>query len=78
MPDKTDLLAEILTDLPAGIQDHIETAIPTLTATSAPTDTDSAILAQGVLAHNLNQIFQAFEGLPLVAVRGRRYAAGGA
>jgi len=72
MPDeitsKTDMLQEVLTDLPEGVRNFLETPIPTLTATTAPTDVDSAIIAQGILAHNLNTIFQAFEGLTLAAI----------
>lgn len=68
MPDKTDMLAEVETDLPDGIKNFLETVIPTLTATTAPTDEASSIIVQGILAHNLNTILKAFEGLTLAAI----------
>jgi len=65
---KDAMLAEILTDLPDGIRSFLETVIPQLTATTAPTDVDSAIITQGILAHNLNIIFKTFEGLTPAAI----------
>jgi hypothetical protein len=54
---------DAIRDTPAGIADFLTTAIPSLAATSLPTDKDSSILAQGVLAHNLNTILLLFIGL---------------
>jgi hypothetical protein len=48
---------------PEGIASFLSTAIPTLAATNLPTDKDSSILTQGILAHNLNTILMLFVGL---------------
>jgi len=48
---------------PEGIENFLTTPIPTLAEISQPSDVDSAIIANGVLAYNLNLIFKAFEGL---------------
>lgn len=68
MDAKTAFLDQIVADLPAGIKDHLETPIPAFVATTSPTDVDSAIIVQGILAHNLNEVGRAFEGLTLAAI----------
>lgn len=62
MSVKADFL-EAIRKTPDGIDGFLATAIPTLTATTLPTDTDSAILVQGILAHNLNTILCLYSGL---------------
>lgn len=59
---KEDLITAI-NYTPDGINSKLNTGIPALDATTLPTDVDSAILTQGILAHNINQILKAFEGL---------------
>jgi hypothetical protein len=54
---------EAIRNTPDGIKDFLSVAIPTLQATTCPTDKDSSILTQGVLAHNLNCILLLFVGL---------------
>lgn len=65
MSVKSDFITS-LRSTPTGIAGFTETAIPTLEEIAKPTDTDTATIAQGVLAYNLNQIFKTFEGLTLV------------
>lgn len=62
MSVKTDFIQDFRAT-PEGIATFLETEIPTLAAISTPVDVDAAIIAQGVLAMNLNLILKAFEGL---------------
>ena len=64
----TDALLTALQHCPEGVQDFISVPIPDLTATTLPNDIDSAIITQGVLAHNLNSIFMEFVGLTPIQV----------
>lgn len=59
---KTDLLAA-LSELPEGIQTKLYTQFPAVPGISWPTTVDEAIIAQGQLACNLNQVLQAFAGV---------------
>ena len=72
MPDGNTListmLAEVPTDLPEGIRSFLDTAIPPLTATPGAYDADHPTQNSETLAHNLNTIFKAFEGLTLAAI----------
>lgn len=54
---------QALDEVPGGIANFTETAIPTLATISDPSDVDSAIIAQGKLAYNLNLILKEFEGM---------------
>jgi len=68
MGAKEDFVSEFFTDLPEGVRDFVNTEIPALQPTSSPSDVDGAIIAQGILAHNLNEILRAFQGMTLAAI----------
>lgn len=61
-------IKDALFELPAGLGEHINKEIPVLETISMPTDVDSAIVAQGILAYNINLILKEFEGLYLLRV----------
>jgi len=69
MPNiKDDFLAEILADLPAGIRDKLDAEIPEPPEVSIPTDTDSAILVNGICAWYVLELFRPLAGLTLVQI----------
>lgn len=62
-------LKEAFDTLPEGLNEYIDTPIPTMQAGIWPIeDVDTAILMQGILAFNLNTILKAFEGLNPIKV----------
>lgn len=64
MSQKDQLIRSLQEDLPeAGLLPFVSVAIPALEDIDVPATTDDAIIAQGVLAANINTILQAFEGL---------------
>jgi hypothetical protein len=60
---KTDFLSELNADLPDGVGGLLDKAIPAAPSVATPTDVDSAIIAQGVLAKYLLDLFDTFRGL---------------
>ena len=55
-------LLEALQRLPEGVTEFLDTAIPELQTFEKPTNEESATIAQGILAYNLNKILVAFVG----------------
>jgi hypothetical protein len=58
-----DSLLTALNTLPDGIQEFLAVALPEIESISVPTTTDDAIIAQGVLAANINTWMEAYVGL---------------
>ena len=52
--------------VPTAVLDFVDTPIPDFIETSEPTTVDEAIVTQGILAHNLNDLLMAYSGLPVV------------
>jgi len=65
MSVKTDF-AEALRTTPDGISAFLETEIPEFSEIALPTTEAEAIIAQGILAYNVNLLLKAFEGLTIV------------
>lgn len=66
MADVKQQFINALNTTPEGIDDFLETPIPVVASISNPTDVDGAIVAQGQLAYNINEILRAFGGLTIV------------
>ena len=66
MADVKQQFITALNTTPDGIDEFLETPIPTVDSFTKPTDIDSSIIAQGVLAYNINEILRAFGGLTIV------------
>lgn len=58
----------LLQYLPLGLANRVDVAIPELSSIDEPTDETSAIVAQGILAYNLNKILLEFVGLTPIAL----------
>lgn len=65
---KGQLLADILADLPDGIRSKLDAEIPEPPTVSMPTDTDSAILVNGICAWYVLELFRPLAGLTLVQI----------
>ncbi|MDY0094828.1 MAG: hypothetical protein RBT80_19205 [Candidatus Vecturithrix sp.] len=63
-------LKDALDYMPLGAFDFY-TTIPILDTTTLPTDVDEAIITQGILAHNINEILRQFEGFPPLVMLAR-------
>jgi hypothetical protein len=63
---KDDFIASWDDMLPDGVKNFAETAIPELLSITALSTVDEAIIAQGILAYNLNLILKQFEGFTLI------------
>lgn len=59
---KEDFL-QALDEVPAGLTEFTDRAIPTFPVVGWPEDVDAAIIAQGQLAANINILLKTFEGL---------------
>lgn len=55
-------------DLPEGVIEFLGTTLPSPTGISDPSTVDEAIVAQGKLAYNINQILTQFAGMKLIEV----------
>ncbi len=69
MSVKDAFIIDLLQDMPAALLNHVETQIPSVVTVSCPTTIEASIIAQGVLAYNLNEILKAFQGLPWVELQ---------
>lgn len=65
---KVAMLAEVQSDLPAGIADFLTTPLPAKAALTDPVDVDSAIICQAQFCVFLNDLFGAYEGLTPIQI----------
>jgi hypothetical protein len=68
MPDPKDQLITALRATPAGIAEFLQTPLPEPPACSLPSDVDAAIIANGICAYFVLEMFRAFAGLTPVEV----------
>lgn len=74
MPDeptgtvKDQMLAEVITDLPAGILDFLTTPLPAKATLTDPVDVDSAIICQAQFCVHLNDMLGEYAGLTPIAI----------
>lgn len=63
------LLQDVFDLLPDGLAGYLDTPIPTMQSGVWPiSDVDTAIIMQGILAFNINEILRQFEGLHLIQI----------
>lgn len=62
------VLQEAFDFLPEGLAEFLDTPIPSIGSITSPSTVDEAIMAQGQLAKNINDILKAFEGLHLIKI----------
>lgn len=67
-PIKNQLIAAWSSDLPDGIKNFLDAEIPEPPTVSLPTDTDTAILVNGICAHYILELFRPLTGLKLINI----------